>query len=90
MPCFGVSVGVAGRPLSKMSDNQKTDFRAMKMGFIFQSYNLLPVLRAVENVELPLLVRGDDDVEPRATLGRSLGELGPRLPEEDVGRHRRA
>src|SRR3989442_11821030 len=49
-------VWIAGSPLSQMNDNAKTDFRAMRMGFIFQSYNLLPVLRAVENVELPLLV----------------------------------
>src|SRR3989441_11012774 len=36
-------VWIAGSPLSEMSDNAKTDCRAMKMGFIFQSYNLLPV-----------------------------------------------
>ena len=41
-----------------MSDNQKTHYRATKMGYIFQSYNLLPVLTAEENVELPLLVSG--------------------------------
>ncbi len=53
-------VWIAGQRLSTLSDNAKTDFRAMKMGFIFQNYNLLPVLKSVENVELPLLVRGDD------------------------------
>ncbi len=53
-------VWVAGRRISNLSDNEKTDFRAMKMGFIFQNYNLLPVLKSVENVELPLLVRGED------------------------------
>src|SRR5213596_2696013 len=52
-------VWIAGQRLSTLNDNAKTDFRAMKMGFIFQNYNLLPVLRTVENVELPLLVRGD-------------------------------
>src|SRR5213596_4075939 len=52
-------VWIAGQRLSTLSDNAKTDFRAMKMGFIFQNYNLLPVLKSVENVELPLLVRGD-------------------------------
>lgn len=43
---------------SKLSDDDRTEFRAREMGFIFQFYNLLPVLSAVENVELPLLVSG--------------------------------
>lgn len=55
-----------GHSLSEMSDNAKTDFRAMKLGFVFQSYNLLPVLKAVENVELPLLVAGRRSAEARA------------------------
>jgi len=45
-------------PLNRMSDRAKTKYRALRMGFIFQSYNLLPVLDALENVELPLLVAG--------------------------------
>ncbi len=56
----GGEVWIAGHRLSRMNDNEKTDFRALKMGFIFQNYNLLPVLRSVENVELPLLVRGEN------------------------------
>ena len=39
-----------------MSDRERTDYRAQRMGFVFQFYNLMPVLTAVENVELPLLV----------------------------------
>src|SRR5436190_21467255 len=43
-------------PLASMSDRDRTDYRARRMGFVFQFYNLMPVLTAVENVELPLLV----------------------------------
>jgi putative ABC transport system ATP-binding protein len=49
---------VDGSDINRMSDNKKTEFRARRMGFVFQFYNLLPVLTAVENVELPLLVSG--------------------------------
>ena len=47
---------IAGTSLADMSDRQRTDYRARNMGFVFQFYNLIPVLTAVENVELPLLV----------------------------------
>jgi ABC-type lipoprotein export system ATPase subunit len=47
---------IEGVALSGMSDRQRTDYRARRMGFVFQFYNLMPVLTAVENVELPLLV----------------------------------
>ena len=46
----GGEVRIAGILLKDMTDNQKTDYRARKMGFVFQVYNLLPVLSAVENV----------------------------------------
>ncbi len=49
---------IEGQPIEGMSDNQKTEYRAKRIGFIFQAYNLLPVLTAVENVELPLLLGG--------------------------------
>jgi putative ABC transport system ATP-binding protein len=49
---------VDGSDINHLSDNKKTEFRARRMGFVFQFYNLLPVLSAVENVELPLLVSG--------------------------------
>ncbi|MHA2136031.1 MAG: ABC transporter ATP-binding protein, partial [Candidatus Thorarchaeota archaeon] len=49
---------IEGQPIEGMTDNQKTEYRAKRIGFIFQAYNLLPVLTAVENVELPLLLSG--------------------------------
>jgi putative ABC transport system ATP-binding protein len=59
------NVLVEGVDLSKLSDNARTEHRANRMGFIFQFYNLLPVLSAVENVELPLLVSGTSAKEAR-------------------------
>lgn len=49
-------ISINGQNLRDLSDNARTAFRARHMGFIFQDFNLLPVLSAVENVELPLLV----------------------------------
>src|SRR5881628_989531 len=56
-------VAVEGVDLARMSDDQKSEFRAKRMGFIFQAYNLLPVLTAQENVELPLLLAGVSESE---------------------------
>jgi putative ABC transport system ATP-binding protein len=51
-------IEIDGRDLAKMSDRERTQYRASNMGFIFQFYNLLPVLTAAENVEMPLLLNG--------------------------------
>ncbi|HXT34293.1 MAG TPA: ABC transporter ATP-binding protein [Chloroflexota bacterium] len=69
-------VRIAGTSLRDMSDNQKTEYRAKKMGFIFQVYNLLPVLSAVENVELPLLVSGVRSGEARKRAVAALDQVG--------------
>ncbi len=58
-------VRIGGVDISQLSDNERSGFRARKMGFVFQFYNLLPVLSAVENVELPLLVSGVPAKEAR-------------------------
>src|SRR5450759_2716637 len=56
-PTSGI-VKIEGIPLAQMNDNELSEYRAKRMGFVFQAFNLLPVLTAVENVELPLLVAG--------------------------------
>lgn len=58
-------VHVNGEPLFGISDNKRTRMRAEYLGFIFQDFNLLPVLSAVENVELPLLLLGKSASEAR-------------------------
>lgn len=63
---------INGEDINRMSDNKRTEFRAKQMGFVFQFYNLLPVLSAVENVELPLLVSG---TKPREARERALAAL---------------
>ncbi len=86
-------VRIAGTALRDMSDNQKTAYRAKGMGFVFQVYNLLPVLSAVENVELPLLVSGVRTGEARkralAALERvHLGQWAKHRPAELSGGQR--
>jgi putative ABC transport system ATP-binding protein len=65
-------IWLEGEDLSRMTDRSRTDHRARRMGFVFQVYNLLPVLNAVENVELPLLVSG---VRPREAREKSIAAL---------------
>ena len=52
------SVSIEGKDISKMNDNTLTEMRRRKMGFIFQFFNLIPVLDAVENTALPLILDG--------------------------------
>ncbi len=66
------TIKIAGSNLADLSDKTRTTFRARNMGFVFQTYNLLPVLSAVENVELPLIVSG---VNPREARKRALEAL---------------
>ncbi len=69
-------VYVDGESIKGMSDKRRTRFRAEKMGFIFQSYNLIPVLSAVENVELPLLVAGKKPKKARQWAQDALEMVG--------------
>ena len=69
-------VAIEGVDLASMSDDQKSGFRARRMGFIFQAYNLLPVLSAQENVELPLLLAGGSEAEARKEALSALKMVG--------------
>lgn len=79
-------VWLEGKDLAHMPDKERTDYRARRMGFIFQVYNLLPVLNAVENVELPLLVSGVAGREARERSLKALATVGL----ADWARHRPA
>ena len=73
-----------------MSPRELSDLRLMSIGFIFQAYNLIPVLTAMENVEYILLLQGIDREERRERSARMLAEVGlskeiNRLPREMSG-----
>ena len=70
------TVRIDGVDLASLSDKQKTSYRAHNMGFIFQTYNLLPVLTAVENVELPLVVSGVSPRKARELAMQKLERVG--------------
>jgi putative ABC transport system ATP-binding protein len=74
-------VHISGQLLRTMSDNALSDYRARSMGFVFQAYNLLPVLSAHENVELPLILAGvgQKTARERAAEKLDLVGLGDRL-----------
>lgn len=70
------SVMVSGEEISSYSENQLCLFRRKSMGFIFQSYNLLPNLTALENVELPLIFAGEGVKKRRAKATEILERVG--------------
>ncbi len=72
----GGRVIVGGRDLFAMSDADRTEHRARTMGFVFQSFNLIPVFTAVENVELPLLLVGSPPKSARTAALEMLGRVG--------------
>src|SRR5699024_848696 len=48
---------ISGQKMNNMNDNQRSTFRQQNLGFIFQNFNLIPVLTAYENIEIPLILR---------------------------------
>jgi putative ABC transport system ATP-binding protein len=86
----GGTVVIDGHDIHALPDARRTEHRARRMGFVFQSFNLIPVFTAAENVELPLLVTG---VRSREARGRSrtmlervgLGDRADHRPNELSG-----
>ncbi|HZD70990.1 MAG TPA: ABC transporter ATP-binding protein [Actinomycetes bacterium] len=69
-------IRIDGQDLAGLSDDQRTDYRARSMGFVFQAFNLLPVLTAAENVEIPLLLLGSPVKEARGRAVEMLAAVG--------------
>ena len=69
-------IKVDGQVIHEMSDHDRTDYRARHMGFVFQFFNLLPVLTAAENVELPLLLAGSSPAQARQRATEALSAVG--------------
>ncbi|HYB77486.1 MAG TPA: ABC transporter ATP-binding protein [Thermoplasmata archaeon] len=69
-------VTVEGTNIHTMPDAKKSEYRARRTGFVFQSYNLLPILSAEENVEMPLLIAGRSAKEARTEAKALLTQMG--------------
>lgn len=69
-------VMMLGQPLHQMNEEQRAELRAKNVGFVFQSFMLVPTLNAQENVQLPALLRGDSDRKSREQAATLLAQLG--------------
>ena len=69
-------VNLLGQPLHAMDEEARAKLRAAHVGFVFQSFMLIPTLNALENVELPALLRGENSAQSRASAKGLLEELG--------------
>ena len=84
------TVALEGRDLSKLSRKQLSELRRDRIGFVFQAYNLMPVLTAYENAEIVMAVQGVPEAERREKVMALLDEVGlegmeGRLPSELSG-----
>jgi putative ABC transport system ATP-binding protein len=70
------TISVAGADLAKMSDGQLAKWRSQTIGFVFQSFNLIPVLTAAQNVELPLLLTSLSSGERKKRVATALRVVG--------------
>lgn len=85
LPSVG-NISILGQSLTELDEEGRAKLRAEQIGFVFQSFLLLPTMTALENVMLPAELRGETDCEPRARallesvgLGDRLHHLPPRL-----------
>lgn len=69
-------VSLLGQRLDQMDEEQRAALRARDVGFVFQSFMLVPTLTALENVQLPALLRGDSDRQSRQQAVQLLEQLG--------------
>lgn len=85
-------VSLLGQPLHQMDEEARAKLRAKHVGFVFQSFMLIPTLNALENVELPALLRGESDSQSRGSARALLEQLGlgKRLHHLPVQLRRRA
>ncbi|ECE7865462.1 ABC transporter ATP-binding protein, partial [Salmonella enterica subsp. enterica] len=69
-------VSLVGKPLHQMDEEARAQLRAQHVGFVFQSFMLIPTLNALENVELPALLRGENSGQSKAGAKALLEQLG--------------
>jgi putative ABC transport system ATP-binding protein len=72
----GGTYAFEGRDVSNLTGDERADIRSRRLGFVFQSYNLLPRTSAVENVELPMLYSGVPDAQRRQTALEKMEVVG--------------
>jgi putative ABC transport system ATP-binding protein len=70
------NVSIDGQPLAKMSDDAVTQLRRRKIGFVFQFFNLIPILSSVENAALPLLLDGGNSAQTKQKAIEWLTKVG--------------
>jgi putative ABC transport system ATP-binding protein len=78
------AIDIAGQALAQLSDDERAEFRLRRIGFVFQSFNLLPVLNAVENVEYPMRLTLSNAAQRRVRANELLAAVGL----ADKGAHR--
>lgn len=67
---------IASQPMAELDDDQCSDFRARHLGFIFQNFNLIPVLTVRENIEVPLLIQHKNPVYRQQRIDEMLDNVG--------------
>jgi len=70
------TITLAGQRIDQFTDAQATIFRRTQIGIVFQQFNLIPTLTAIENAELPAILSGDDPAKARARATELLARLG--------------